>query len=172
MTSVNRRLIKEAGRGRLSIVRQLIDKKADVNYECMSALDSAIRNGKMDVVKLLIEAKADLKRYSYLMPFDIALKRDFRNIYKYMIESKAFPSQWHLFQSAKMNDNFDVMKLLIRNGANFDSLTYKMQAPVYQEICKVLIKHALSSPWSSFRRAFKEHDLAETRLLTLIVEMI
>lgn len=170
--SINRRLIKEAGRGRISQVRQLIDKNADVNYDCMRALDHAIRNGKMEVVKVLLEAKADIKRYSYIMPLDIAFRRDFRNIYKYMIEYKAVPTEWHLFQSAKMNDNYSVMKLLIQSGANFDSLTYEMQLPVYQDICKVLIKHALSSLQSSFRHAFIEHDLAETRLLTLIVEFI
>jgi ankyrin repeat protein len=49
-----------AKNGRLEVVRYLIEKGADIHAKHESALDWAVRNGELEVVKLLVEKGADI----------------------------------------------------------------------------------------------------------------
>lgn len=66
---INESLIREAGSGNLSAVRNMLTKNVDVNFAnrhtTKTALMEAAENGKVEVMKLLVRRRANLNKVDY-----------------------------------------------------------------------------------------------------------
>jgi len=86
---MNKRLIKACKQGKLEIVKFLVELKADITAEDNWAVQSASSNGHMETVKFLIENKADITALNNNWVVQSASSKGCLETVKFLVENKA-----------------------------------------------------------------------------------
>jgi len=107
-------------------VKVLVDAKADVNFlyvnvdqgESSTALFLAVEMGSLNIVKLLVEAKAvlDVLNQDAYTVLDVAERKGHRNILKLLLDAGAPRGVWWRMQQACIHGHADEVKLLLDAG--------------------------------------------------------
>lgn len=128
---VNVELVEWAKKGDLKQVnRLLIYLKADVNFSGFydySALFYAITSGHLDVVKALIEAKANVNQIVDAPDFlfkDCFEKLDLPAYWQKVFDEPDKISLLHLVCTG-VNNGYHIAKILIDSGANVNAITHR-----------------------------------------------
>lgn len=134
-------LISASKTGNVKMVKTLLNRNKS-KEQLNIALDWALRYGKEEVAKYLIEKGADINHRSY-SPLSMASKYNMLNIVKLLIEKGADPKahdNWALAEAVSEN-NLDIARFLLEHGAN--STNQILRFAIYSNIdmLKLLIEH-------------------------------
>jgi ankyrin repeat protein len=174
---------KQNGRNKDTIVKELINKKAELNrivpHTGYTALHSATLNGREEAVRLLLEAKAvvDPEDTNKETPLHHAVHRDHFGIAKLLTEYKADVNRPTRERSTVLHDarDFNMVELLLGHGAYINAVAHN-QTPLLmahlrgaQEIMELLLQRGASFDKTTFAEAikklFKESPLTAAALL-------
>ena len=121
--------------GNFEIIKYLIENGADVNEmnnNGNSLLTSAILGGNLEMVKYVLELGADVNGQTYgdNYPLFLAAREGHLEIVEYLIELGAnlnihVPFRYSAIAVAI--DNFEMVKVLVDNGADVNALTFTME---------------------------------------------
>ncbi|WP_339045315.1 ankyrin repeat domain-containing protein [Candidatus Mesenet endosymbiont of Agriotes lineatus] len=129
----------------IDIAKDLVKKIENIdtrgNYE-LTLLYVAIRENRLDVVKLLFDRKyvsVEGRDAYYHTPLHWAIQKDRLGIAKFLLDQGADIEAkdqygWTSIYYAIYKDNFDILKFLIDNGADIEAKTINNETPLYMTV--------------------------------------
>lgn len=149
-------IVEAVERNDMEEFKKALIRDKDINaYEGNeNALYYSLRNGNIDMLKILVENKAGLNDYFYNYGLEDASRNDNFEMVKYIIsiidknnpESKEYAVTRSLEQAFE-NDNSSVVKYLLDNGADpVYALSYSAKKDKMLDLTKYLIQKKLKEP--------------------------
>jgi len=173
MDEINDKLIQACINGKIDIVKNLVENKADITVENNELLTVATCHGHFNIVKFLVENKADISAQNY-ESVRWGSYHGYLDIVKFLVENKADIStkdNWSV-KFASYRGHLEVTKFLLSLGADYSKVNSVMQIKLLQDkyfrkwrkivlkrfICKVITPLYYAS---GFKGAEKEKILME-----------
>jgi len=111
--------------GQIELVKKIVDKGGNANASNMSGLQMASKNGHIDVVKWLLENGQMNNLPSWIILAE-AVENNHTNIVEYLLMTNQYDIPWCdvranediAIRTAVESENIDMVKLLIKFGAN------------------------------------------------------